>query len=104
MTCFALAIALLVSAFPVSAQEPGNGRYMVMTGSVTLENGQEKKVILKIDTLTGDTWEFVVWHVDLGKNSGSVEGWDWVSKDARATLQAVLKQNPNSDGSKAHQP
>ena len=95
--------AMLIFALPVCAGEP-SGRYIIVAGTVTMGNGGEKKVILKMDTVTGDTWQYTVLEAELGKNSGTVEGWGGVAKDVRSTYAEVLKRIPNTDDPKTQKP
>ena len=90
-----LTACLLCCCATVQADDPV-GRYVLMAGTFTTSTGEERRMILKIDTATGETWQYQSLSLDLGKSIASVEGWGIVTSNVDTAWKDLLKGFPNA--------
>ena len=68
-----------------------------MAGTFTTSTGDERKVILKIDTTTGETWVYQYLCLDVTPTfTAIVEGWGNIRTDADTAWADLLKKFPNA--------
>lgn len=85
-------ITLLISVSQAAAQSPtpvGVGRYQLVSGTIG-EDGNQHPTIIKIDTITGQTWELIVAELPGKSPHGTIDGWAKLPDDIALDYKKLL--------------
>ncbi len=83
--------AAVALTFVARADEPV-GRFVIVAGSIMVD-GQEQKTMMRIDTVTGETWQYVYLPVFTNKDGSKIvaDGWSKLDENASAKWREQRK-------------